>query len=217
MRQTMERAFGCRVFEEYSTVENALFAHECERGCLHISPDVGVVEILRPDGSVCEPLEVGEVVTTCLMRTGQPLIRYRIGDLAMWDPDPCPCGRAMPVLREVVGRVDDEVIGPDGRELARFNGMFADLPNIRASQVVQETLTHLRVKVEPTAAYTEADSREIVRRVQQRLGSEVGVDVEPVESIPRSAAGKLRAVISQLTHGGAETTVACAAPTRSTP
>lgn len=30
MRRTMERAFGCRVWEEYSTVENSLFVSECE-------------------------------------------------------------------------------------------------------------------------------------------------------------------------------------------
>ena len=48
MRQIMEQAFHCKVFEEYSTVENVLFASECEHGRLHVSPDVAVVEILRP-------------------------------------------------------------------------------------------------------------------------------------------------------------------------
>src|SRR5579859_6953518 len=95
MRQVMEAAYRCRVYEEYSTVENSLFASECAQGRLHISPDVGVVEILRPDGTPCAPEEVGEVVTTGLTRPFQPFIRYRLGDLAMWDSAPCPCGRAM--------------------------------------------------------------------------------------------------------------------------
>ncbi len=66
MRLTMQQAFGCQVYEEYSTVENSLFASECEHGRLHVSPDVGIVEILRPDGSPCLPGEVGEVVTNML-------------------------------------------------------------------------------------------------------------------------------------------------------
>jgi len=50
MRRVMEAAFRCKVFEEYSTVENAVFASECRHGKLHVSPDSCVLEILRPDG-----------------------------------------------------------------------------------------------------------------------------------------------------------------------
>src|SRR5437773_1383570 len=71
MRLIMEDAFGCRVYEEYSTVENACFASECEQGRLHLSPDVAYVEILRPNGGPCEPGEIGEVVATPLMRRYQ--------------------------------------------------------------------------------------------------------------------------------------------------
>ena len=42
------------------TVEQSLFASECEHGRLHNSPDVAVVEILRPDGTPCAPGEAGE-------------------------------------------------------------------------------------------------------------------------------------------------------------
>ena len=48
MRDTIERAFGCRAYEEDGTVEGNVLATECEQGRLHVSPDVGVVEILRP-------------------------------------------------------------------------------------------------------------------------------------------------------------------------
>lgn len=198
MRRIMEQAYGCRVFEEYSTVENALFASECQAGRLHVSPDVGVVEILRPDGSPCDPGEVGEVVTTCLMRDLQPFIRYRLGDLARWDPEPCPCGRSMPVLKEVVGRLEDVVIGPDGRRMVRFHGVFTDLPGVREGQVIQEKIDRIRIKVVPSQSYCEADAHEIVHRARQRLGPEVKVDVEVVESIPRAKSGKFRAVVCNL-------------------
>ena len=92
MRRVMGQAYGCRVFEEYSTVENVVFASECEQGRLHVSPDAGVVEIVRPDGTPCGDGEVGEIAATCLLRTYQPFIRYRLGDLAAWDLAPCPAG-----------------------------------------------------------------------------------------------------------------------------
>lgn len=198
MRSVMEQAYRCRVFEEYGSVENVMFASECEAGKLHVSPDAGVVEILRHDGAPCAPGETGEVVVTGLMREYQPFIRYRIGDLAAWDPEPCLCGRHMPVLKEVVGRIEDVVVGPDGREMVRFHGIFAGQPNVVEGQIVQEALDHIRVKVVPTAAFGSADEEDIAQRVRQRLGSQVRVVVERVAEIPRSASGKFRAVISLL-------------------
>ncbi len=198
MRKVMQEAYHCRIFEEYSTVENALFASECEHGRLHVSPDVGIVEILRTDGTDCEPGEVGEVVTTCLMRTHQPLIRFRLGDLASWDPEPCPCGRMMPVLKDVVGRIEDVVVGPDGRQMVRFHGIFVHQPHIVEGQIIQEALDHIHVKVVPTSSFDEDDIRDITQRIQQRLGSMVRVTVEKVEFIPRSKSGKFKAVISYI-------------------
>lgn len=198
MRSMMEKAYHCRVFEEYSTVENALFASECEHGRLHVSPDVGIVEILRPDGSPCVPGEVGEVVATCLMRNYQPFIRYRLGDLAAWDEGPCPCGRAMPVIKEVVGRIEDVVVGPDGRELVRFHGIFVQQPHVVEGQIIQEALDKIRVKVVPASGFGVKDEQDIIQRVQQRLGDSVKVIVEQVNEIPRTKAGKFKAVVSML-------------------
>jgi phenylacetate-CoA ligase len=198
MREVMERAYGCRIYEEYSTVENAVFASECEFGRLHVSSDAGVVEILRNDGTPCVPGEVGEVVATCLYRTYQPLIRFRIGDLASWDSRACPCSRPMPVLKEVVGRLEDVVVGPDGRRMVRFHGVFVDLPHIRQGQVVQEALDRIRVRVVPAPGYGDDDAQELERRVRQRLGHEVRVEVETVPSIPCDKSGKFRAVVNNM-------------------
>lgn len=198
MRNVMEQAYKCRVYEEYSTVENALFASECECGRLHISPDVAIVEILRPDGTCCDPGEVGEVVTTCLMRNYQVFIRYRLGDLAAWDANPCPCGRNMPVIKEVVGRIEDIIVGPDGRQMVRFHGVFVDQPHVREGQIIQESLNLIRVRVVPTNEFGSDDVQDIINRMHQRLGNKVDVLVETVQRIPRSSAGKFRSVVSKL-------------------
>ncbi|MGZ4695704.1 MAG: phenylacetate--CoA ligase family protein, partial [Acidimicrobiales bacterium] len=196
-RRTIEEAFSCVVREEYSSIENAVLATECERGSLHVSPDVGVVEILRPDGTAAGPGEVGEVVATGFLRRRQPLIRYRIGDLAAWADEPCACGRAMPVLAEVVGRVEDVLIGPDGRRVTRFHGVFYEIPGLVEAQVVQRTNRRFTVRVVVTDRFDEGGAAVIVGRMIDRLGSAAEVDVEPVDAITRTAAGKFRAVVSE--------------------
>lgn len=198
MREVMEKAYSCRVYEEYSTVENAVFASGCEHGRLHVSEDAGIVEILRPDGTPCAPGEVGEVVATCMMRYFQIMIRFRLGDLAAWDDRLCSCGRTTPVLKEVVGRIEDVVVVPDGRQMVRFHGIFVNQPHVREGQIVQEALDNIRVKVVPTDGFGPSDEQEIAARVQQRVGSGVHVTVETVAEISRTSSGKFRAVVSTL-------------------
>jgi phenylacetate-CoA ligase len=198
MREVMEKAYMTRVYEEYSTVESALFASECGRGKLHVSPDVAVVEILRPDGTPCEPGEAGEVVATSLIRDYQILVRYRLGDVAAWDTEPCSCGSSMPVIKEVLGRIEDVVIGPDGRQMVRFHGIFVDQPHIREGQIIQEKRDFIRVRVVPSEGFSNSDIHDVIHRVQTRLGHSVRVEVEPVTHIPRSSRGKFQAVINLL-------------------
>jgi phenylacetate-CoA ligase len=138
------------------------------------------------------------VVVTVLSRVYQPLIRFRLGDVAAWDDAPCSCGRAMPVIKEVLGRMEDIVVGPDGRQMVRFHGVFVNQPHIREGQIVQEALDRIRAKVVTTDGFNENDKAEITHRIQQRLGPSVNVIVESVASIPRTSAGKFKAVISQL-------------------
>lgn len=205
MRVTMERAYRCRVFEEYSTVENAVFASECEQGRLHVSPDWGVLELVRPDGTPCGDGEEGEVVATCLRREYQPMIRFQLGDVATWDSRACPCGRSMPVIKEVIGRIEDVIIGPDGRQMVRFHGIFADQPHVREGQIIQESLARIRVKIVPTSGYRSSDAESIAERMRQRLGAGVEIVVELVDSIPRTKAGKFQAVVSLLRERGVAT------------
>lgn len=201
MRERIAAAFGCPVFEEYAAVENCFFASECPEGSLHVSPDAGVVEILRPDGTTADPGEIGEVVTTGLLRRTQPLIRYRMGDLATWSIEGCRCGRAMPVIGEVNGRVEDVVVGPDGRRLVRFHGVFVGMANVREAQVVQEAVDRFRVLVVPDRGFCAEDSSEIVERLRQRVG-DVKVSVIETDSIPRTASGKFQAVVSEIKTDG---------------
>jgi phenylacetate-CoA ligase len=82
--------------------------------------------------------------------------------------------------------------------MVRFHGVFVNQPHVQEGQIIQESLSLIHVKVVPTKDFGEQDVEDIVHRVQQRLGNEVQVKVETVMEIPRTKAGKFRAVISNL-------------------
>jgi phenylacetate-CoA ligase len=197
MRATISRVYGCEVFDGYSGVEACCMAAECEEHRLHVSPEVGILEIVDAAGRPVAPGERGEIVGTGLYNRAQPLVRYRTGDVASWGSGPCPCGRPLPWLAELVGRLEDTVIGPDGREMVRFHGLYLGLPNVREGQLVQEAVDHIRLRVAATPAFSEGERATLVERVRQRLG-EVRVDVEPVERLERTERGKLKAVVSRV-------------------
>ena len=88
--------------------------------------------------------------------------------------------------------------GPDGRQLVRFHGIFVDQPNIIEGQIVQESLCEFTVKVVTTKNFSEDDISNIRNRMIQRLGSGIEIKVEQVNNIPRTTAGKFKAVISKV-------------------
>jgi phenylacetate-CoA ligase len=198
MRLVIEQAFRTRVHEEYASVEDLFFACDNEYGQMLVSPDGGLIEIVD---DALRPLpngEMGEVLVTGFIRPSQPMIRYRVGDSAALSDEPARCGRGMPVLKEVIGRIEDTIYGLDGRRMVRFHGIFVGQPHVREGQIIQEARDLIRVRVVPKSGYNEADTADIVHRVQQRLTDRMRVEVDLVEQIERTKAGKFRAVVSML-------------------
>jgi phenylacetate-CoA ligase len=195
MKVVIRQAFRARAYEEYGATENCMLATECEHGSLHVHPDFGIIEIVDAQGKPVPPGVEGRILCTALQNEAQPLVRYEIGDLGVWAGSPCPCGRNhLPVLKEVVGRVEDVVVGPDGREMVRFHGIFIDLPHVLEGQVIQEAPDQFTVKVVTRDGFGPAEEASIRKRFAERLGI-VSVEIQRVHEIPRSARGKFRAVI----------------------
>ena len=103
----------------------------------------------------------------------------------------------MPVIQELIGRLEDVVIGPDGRETVRFHGIFVGLPHIREGQVIQEERTKFTVRLVVDQGFNEEDRQTIYKRFTQRLGR-IDLKFELVDQIERTQAGKFRAVISKV-------------------
>lgn len=197
MRQTFERVYQCKSFDSWSGLEACGLVSECEHGSLHISPDLGLIELLDEASKPVKPGEVGEVVCTGFVNFDQPLIRYRIGDVMRLGDKPCSCGRAMPVIKEIIGRVEDTVIGKDGREMVRFHGIFINLPNVIEGQIIQHTLDTFEIKIVTNGKWTPEEALLVKNRMVSQLG-EVEVTINEVTTIIRNPSGKFPSVISHV-------------------
>jgi phenylacetate-CoA ligase len=202
-RQAIEEAFGTKVFDKYGSREFSGIAYECEaHQGHHVVGESYVVEVLR-DGRPAGPGELGEVVVTDLNNFCMPFIRYRIGDLAVaTDPaEPCPCGRGLPRLGRIEGRVQSMIVGADGAVVpgSLFPHLFKDYDYvIRQFQVVQETPGAVVLKVVKGPRFDEAVFTELLAELRRYLGQNMHIDVAFVDEIPMVRTGKRQTTLSKV-------------------
>lgn len=197
-RQAIAAAFQCPLRENYGITEIVAGAMECRLGTLHLWPEVGVIEVLEGENPL-PPGTTGDLVGTSLINQDMPLIRYRVGDRGALSngKTPCPCGRTLPVLARVEGRIDDVLFTADGRRIGRLDPVFkAHLP-IKEAQIIQDSLNYVRVRYVPAPGFNHQSEETIIEQLKARLG-QVDIFLEPVTELPRDANGKFRAVISNL-------------------
>ena len=194
-REAIGRAFRCPVRETYGMAEIVAAAGECEAGRLHLWPEVGWLEVMDGADHV-PPGKPGELICTGLLNEDMPLIRYRMGDRGALpaDDEVCGCGRTLPALAYIEGRVDDVLYTPEGRPVGRLDPVFKARLAIREAQVIQEHLDVIRVRYVPADGFSETDARSIISGLRARMGT-VQVILEEVGAIPRAGAGKFRPVV----------------------
>jgi phenylacetate-CoA ligase len=194
MRAAIEEFFQCRCFDQYGQCEGVCMAMECRQGRMHVVPWVGIVEILRPDGSPCPPGEVGEIIATGLLNDAMPLIRYRLGDYAAWAADQtCTCGNPQPILDTIAGRLDDFIITPGGRRVGRLAG-FRRCPEIHSAQLLQDNPHHAYLLIRPGTDYRRSHGLAVRDDICSRIG-DMDIDVVEVSEIPRTMQGKTITVV----------------------
>ena len=200
-RETISRLFGCPVANGYGGRDAGFIAHECPSGNMHITAEDIVVEIIDEAGRVLPPGQSGEIVVTHLATRDYPFIRYCTGDIGTLGDEACPCGRGLPILKDIQGRSTDFVVAEDGTVLHGLSLIYIlrDIPAVRAFKIVQETRSHTRALIVPEAGASIAGlDTTVIEGFRRRLGAGVEVSVEFVESIPAEKSGKFRYVVSHV-------------------
>ena len=198
MRDTISKAFECKVFDFYGAAERVCYLHTCEHGSYHVVPEYGLTELVPLDGAdkgLCK------IVATGFWNRGMPLIRYDTEDVVVKsDGTVCTCGRAFPVVQSIIGRQSDLIRTSSGREygptvVAR---VMKGVDNILAVQVVQDSLDHICVTYVPSKKFSEKDLCHFERHLSLYLPSELRTDIRRVGAIPKTASGKTRLIVSEI-------------------
>ena len=197
-RATIGEIFGCPVANGYGARDAGFIAHECPAGGMHLQAEDIIVEIVDSEGRVLPPGEAGEIVVTHTATKDFPFLRYRTGDVAVLSPDPCRCGRTLPLLKEIQGRTTDFVVAADGTVMHGLALIYTarDIPGIQRFKIIQHDRLRTEILVVACPPFGSESEARLVRDYKARLGNAVEIVVTRADEIPREKSGKFRYVVS---------------------
>lgn len=99
------KAWNIQLYSTYASTEMQTAFTECGAGRGgHHQPELLILELLDENNQPVAAGEPGEVTITTLGVEGMPLLRYKTGDICVYDDAPCSCGRTSLRLSPIVGR-----------------------------------------------------------------------------------------------------------------
>jgi phenylacetate-CoA ligase len=210
-RETVLSAWGVPVTDSYTSQEAGIIALQCpEHDHYHIQSENLYVEIVDEEGRLCRPGETGRVLVSTLHNLAFPLFRYDLGDYAEVG-EQCKCGRGLPVLNRINGRVRNMAILPSGEQrwphVARIyymlHDLFGDNVPVKQLQLAQTAGDLIEVRLGGmTNVLTPTQETRLAELVREILGHPFRVGFSYPESIPKTASGKYEEFMCELQDAG---------------
>jgi phenylacetate-coenzyme A ligase PaaK-like adenylate-forming protein len=168
------------------------FECEAHRG-FHLNTDLYPLRVVGAGETEVADGDNGDVVVSNLVSRGTMLLNYRLGDVAAKLPGPCPCGRTLPMLSFLDGRTDDWVATATGGLIhpQAVRTLFTEERDVWRHQTVQDSPSRFRVTI---VAAPGCDRPALQARLD-RFGEQTALEVAFVRDLPRTAGGKVRAVM----------------------
>ncbi|MBI4189916.1 MAG: phenylacetate--CoA ligase family protein [Betaproteobacteria bacterium] len=199
-RELCREAWSVPVTDTYSSNEVGYIALQCpQHEHYHVQSEGVLVEILDDAGQACEPGQIGRVVVTTSHNFAMPLVRYELGDYAEVG-EPCACGRGLPVLRRIIGRVRNMLVTASGERYWPSFGTrkFIEIAPVLQHQFVQKSFDTIEAKLVTANRLTAEQEEDLRRHILSRLPPGFELKFVYCDGIPRSAGGKYEDFMSEV-------------------
>jgi phenylacetate-CoA ligase len=195
-REKIENIFDCKIFDAYSCEGGASF-FECEtHSCYHSAMEYAISEFVDVN-EVENGKYQGRMITTCLWNYALPFIRYDSQDILEWDNKKCTCGRGLLNINRIIGRDSDILITPLGKRIIvhKFTIFFSKIEAVVQFQIIQDKPDHMIFKLIVNSSYLKTMEDDILFFWNDAISDGVKIDIEYVNHIKSTPAGKRRFLI----------------------
>lgn len=190
LRARLQEKLDMTVRQAYGTVFLGCIGFECEAMTgLHV-PDSIWVEVVDPGTGKPVPAgSVGEIVATNF-NSAYPMIRMATGDLSWFGNETCPCGRTGPLLKKIIGRMDQATkVGGIFVHPWQADEVMARYREVFKYQIVITRKNHLDVmtvilELKEEISETLSFQRRMEREIEEMLGVRGAVRIVPRGTLP---------------------------------
>jgi phenylacetate-CoA ligase len=183
--------FSLEIKDVYSTEEIGYIALQSPASeQLLVQSESVLVEIIDDKGRPCPPGKIGRVIVTPIHAFAMPLLRFELGDLAEVG-GPAACGRTLPVIERVIGRMRHMLRLPTGETFyPALIYMLEGITKIIQFQIVRKAVNLLEMRMVVRAPLDEAEEILLRDRIRERFSYPFEVRFAYVDEIPRAPSGK---------------------------
>jgi len=206
-KKNIKAAFGdtCNIIDTYGCAEGLLMACKYDLEYYYIMSPHVYIEIVDDDFNPQEDGQMGHVLVTCLTNLALPIIRYKLGDLAIKLPrSDYPDKRLLnyPLLQKVVGRETDIIKTTKGVTLNvhSFTGVLEYFQGIKQYKVIQNELESITIQyiVDQSHDFNTRTLEAIKEQLNTLTQHSLDINFEEVKFIQPSASGKPQIIESNL-------------------
>jgi phenylacetate-CoA ligase len=200
-RKLIEDVFSCKVTDRYGCEEVSLIGCECEKhNGMHMNIEHLVIEFIKDDGTIAQTGETGNIVVTDLMNFAMPFVRYKVEDVGVPMDAMCSCGRGLPLMGRVTGRVADFLISKNRGRVAGISlieNTLTEMAGIDQMQIIQNSLENMVLNIVPGRVYNDSVQATLIQYFQ-KIFPDTSVTVNKVEKILPESSGKYRFSICRI-------------------
>jgi phenylacetate-CoA ligase len=192
-RNTIEKAFNCKIINCYGAHDGGITAFESQKGFFEVGYN-SIITMKEKDRN-----NTGSALLTDLLNFAMPLINYQLGDeLQIDDSKNQTYSYNGQIINHVFGRTSDVIRLENGRILTGpgFTILFKDLP-VESYSIEKNDYNSLLCNIKKQPNYKKEDEDLIISTLKKQAGNNSKIQIKYVDNFKLISSGKRRYFISE--------------------
>jgi len=190
-RKMIEKTLNTELYDYYGNKERTISLAECFDHSGYFS---------QPGYSINE-FQTDCVITTSLINSSFPLIRYKVDDVVILNSVPSVANSELCEVKSIEGRSDDKIIAKDGSMIGLLANLFHGIGNLKLAQIVQKERGAIQINIVPDGIFSEPERIKLIKNIDYRIGLDnidFSIDIIDDSKIIYTQRNKFKLMVSLL-------------------